>query len=66
MNGLLIDVKKLKNKTYQKIMFRLINIFEEECSCNEGNLSLNDLLIIYNLFYFLENGGNDLEGGVTC
>lgn len=54
MNELIINVRCLKNKTYQKIMFRLINIYEQECSFNEGSLGFNDLLTIYNLFYFLE------------
>lgn len=55
MNKLLTDVKLLKNKTYQKIMLRLIDIYQEECSCNEGSLTFNDLMIIYSLFYFLES-----------
>lgn len=48
--------KRLKIKYFQKIMYRLINIYERECFINEGELGLSDLLIIITFLEDLEEG----------
>lgn len=55
MTELIKSVRTLKNETYKKIMFRLINIYESECSFNEGSLGFNDLLIIFSLLFQLDS-----------
>lgn len=54
MDDLILNVRCLHNSTYRKIMFRLIDVYQDECGCNEGSLQFNDLVTFYNLFYFLQ------------
>lgn len=45
-------VKNLKNNNYKKIMYRLINIYENECRFCEGDLGYTDL---YDILTILES-----------